>query len=214
VLRRCSLLAVIALTGSTLACRSPDPPVKGDPAPSKLTKKTSSPEPEPEPKPPLDPSKMRVVLDPPLVRVRGNDLTLGMKVDDLKKAIGNPAKSIDYGANEGAMTDTTYLSYADLGMSVRTKKGKVEGFYIYFEALDLEGVSFEAAQPLLPKDLRVDSTIDDVVAALGEPTRREPVASMQWMDLQYARKGASFKFHFAKDVFRSVSLDLPALSAP
>jgi hypothetical protein len=204
--------AVLAFLASGIACTTKDPPALRDDDVTKTEKKKTKTKKD---EPPPDEPGLRFVLDPsPELRVDGKVLVLGMKTTAMTDAIGEPTSSNDYGADEGAMSNTTYLTYAKHGFIVRTKRKRVEGFYVYLTKIELEGETFGPARLKLPAGLALDATAVKIESALGKPDEREVVASMSWLDLHYKRPGAIVKFHFADDEFRSVSLETPSLKSP
>ena len=143
----------------------------------------------------------------PHLEVDGKPLRLGMKSIELTGALGKPSGSTDYGAGEGAMSNTTYVRYAKLGVVVRIKSDRVEGFYVYVSRVELDGQPIGPARPALPGGLPLDATLDDVERTLGKPTKRDVLDAMDWIDLVYERAGARVKFHFEKAAFASVSIE-------
>jgi hypothetical protein len=169
---------------------------------------TSAPTSPPSPKDEEPAGALVVTMTPaPQLEVGGRPLRLGMKSIELTGALGRPSGSTDYGADEGAMSNTTYVRYAKLGVIVRIKANLVEGFYVYLHRLELDGQTMEPAKPALPGGLSLDATLDDVERAMGKPTKRDVVDVMHWIDLVYERAGARVKFHFENDAFASVSIE-------
>ncbi len=200
-----STIAALAVAVALVACRDKNDSIAAErDEPSKKTPKSASPSP-----PPAQVPGLVVTMTPtPHLELDGVALSVRMKKGPLFAAMGEPSWSKDYGADEGAMSNTTYVSYAKHGVTVRLKNDLVEGFYVYFRVEEYDGHKLGPSTAKLPADLGVDATMADVEAALGKADDRDVVESMKWVDLEYRRGGALVKVHFAEEKFISVSIEL------
>jgi hypothetical protein len=152
---------------------------------------------------------LRLSLEDPALFVDGHKLVIRDSAAHVREVIGAPTWSKDYDAGQGAMSNSTYLHYDDRGLTVRTKDGVAEAFYVYFRPTELDGHTMKPARPELPRGLPFDATFEQALALLGEPTKRNPMPVMDWNDLLYVVKDALIELHFDHGVFASVSL-MPA----
>jgi hypothetical protein len=144
--------------------------------------------------------------------VDGKKLPLGGTVDALLAVLGAPTWQQVNPPDNTAMSDTTYLFYSERGLSVRTKQGVVEGFYVQLKAMDLDGHKESAATLVLPRGLTTKAPVSKVVAALGEPTRRKAfdleLSDVHALDLIYERGSTVTLFRFDHSTFVAINLEL------
>jgi len=146
------------------------------------------------------------------IEVKGHMLALGISRDEVESVLGPPLRAKDYPVDGSAMGGTTYLSYEDPGMSVRTKKGIVEGYYVYIAGAEYDGMVLKPARPKLPRNVPLDATPERIVELLGEPDERDPFPLMHWLDLHYFRGDALIEYHFEKGNFNSVKIEYASLT--
>jgi hypothetical protein len=146
--------------------------------------------------------------------VDGQPLSVGDAEQRARAILGAPTWSKAYPVDRTAMSDTTYLHYTERGITLRTKHGVVEGYYLYFAPTELEGHRAQAAHPLLPADLPLDASVEQVVQALGEPTRRAPFELMKWLDLDYLVGTSLIAFHYEDGKLFSAKLELASVKGP
>ncbi len=159
------------------------------------------------------PAALRLVDHEPYgIEVNGHMLALGISREDVESILGTPFRAKDYPVDGSAMGGTTYLSYEDPGMSVRTKEGIVEGFYVYLAGAEYDGMVLKPARPKLPRDVPLDATPARIVEMLGEPDERDAFAFMDWYDLHYFHGKALIEYHFEKGIFNSVKVEYARLT--
>lgn len=157
--------------------------------------------------PPRDPKRLRFTVGAPSRLHRGADeLRLGASLVELEAALGRPNHT-KYNPSDGsAMSDTTYLSYTELGLSVRTKGGVVEGFFCYLDGAEYDGMVFSPCTPELPQGVSAGMPLAAFRSVMGAPTRDKPTPVMKWVDLEYEAGGSKLGFHFEEGVLSTVKL--------
>jgi hypothetical protein len=204
-------LALGALASLAGACGG----AQGEPAPAPVASATAgvwAPAPSASARaeaPAHDPRRLRFSLATPSRLYRGPDeLRLGAPRAELEGLLGKPHATKYNPPDASAMSDTTYLSYTELGLSVRTKGGVVEGFFCYLDGAEYDELVFSPCTPELPPGVSPEMPLSAFRAVMGPATRERPVASMQWLDLDYEAGGSRLGFHFEEGTLRTVKLQV------
>jgi hypothetical protein len=159
-------------------------------------------------------SQLRLVDETPYgIEFQGRMLPLGISREEAESVLGPPLRATDYPIDKSAMSGTTYLFYEDPGMSLRTKRGIVEGFYVYITGTEFDGMELLPAHPTLPHDIPLNATVEQIVKILGEPDVRDAYAPLNWLDLRYIRGNALIEYHFDKGVLSSVKVEDTLITA-
>ncbi len=159
------------------------------------------------------PATLRLVDQEPFgIEFDGHMLALGISRTDCESVLGPPLRAKDNPVDGSVMGGTTTLFYEDPGMSVRTKDGVVEGFYVYISGAELDGMVLKPARPKLPHNVPLDATPERIVELVGEPDERDTFALLNWFDLHYFRGNALIEYHFDKGTFDSVKVEYASLT--